>query len=353
VNLRILYDHQIFSLQPYGGVSRYFVELIKHLSQLPGAHTSVFMGRHINKYDLAAYQERFANFNASATTRSLIPRYLRLILNTLLFNWFYTRVNPDIYHQTYYFTLSPPASAKPIITIFDMVYELYPQSFPPYDFTSILKRRSVHNAAGVICVSHTTKADLVRLFGISPDNVAVTYLANSLYSTASTRPPIDGPYLLYVGRRPTFLRTEYKVVCFSGEPFTRRERHAIRQRGLANKILRCSGTDDILATLYRYAAAFVYPSLYEGFGLPALEAMHYGCPVVASDTPALAEVVGPAGLFFDPHDPDDLISKLERILRDQTLRTRLLATGYDRERSFSWDTCARDTVAFYHRIMNR
>ncbi len=111
-----------------------------------------------------------------------------------------------------------------------------------------------------------------------------------------------------------------------------------------------NGDDTMLANLYKYATAFIYPSKYEGFGLPPLEAMHYGVPVIASHTSSIPEVVGDAGVYFDPNSVDDMKEKIDFTLNSKNIRIQLRKKGYAREKSFSWDKCANETLKFYKEV---
>ena len=106
-----------------------------------------------------------------------------------------------------------------------------------------------------------------------------------------------------------------------------------------------------MANLYKFATVFIYPSLYEGFGIPPLEAMHYGCPVLASNSSSIPEVVGSAGLYFDPTSTDDLVLQLEQLVSDDTLRQRLSLAGFQQEKLFSWDRCADQVFNFYKKVL--
>jgi glycosyltransferase involved in cell wall biosynthesis len=111
-------------------------------------------------------------------------------------------------------------------------------------------------------------------------------------------------------------------------------------------------TDRKLTLLYRRAAAFVFPSLYEGFGMPILEAFACRCPVVLCDTPAMREIAADAGLFFRPNSSSDLAAAVSRILKDQALREDLVERGSQRATRFSWQKTAAETAAVYHRALN-
>jgi len=133
-----------------------------------------------------------------------------------------------------------------------------------------------------------------------------------------------------------------------GKKFSQDETNLIQSLGLStNKIRHINGDDQDLARLYRQASAFVYPSLYEGFGIPLLEAMSFGCPVVCSNTSSFPEVAGNACEFFDPYDHDSIAHALEKVLFSTELSKQLVELGKERIKSFSWEKCAAQTYAVY------
>lgn len=175
-------------------------------------------------------------------------------------------------------------------------------------------------------------------------------------------PIVKDPFILYVGLRGEYknfalvlaafaqsskINNNYKIVCFGGGKFNREEQMMLKQVGLADRVIWLSGTDEILANLYKYASVFVYPSLYEGFGIPPLEAMHYGCPVLTCNTSSIPEVVGSAGLYFDTTNMEELRDKMEKVLSDDELKQKLIKLGHQQEQHFNWDTCANETLQFY------
>jgi len=146
------------------------------------------------------------------------------------------------------------------------------------------------------------------------------------------------------------------LIAFGGHP--RRgpdpdpeERNEIRRLGVTDRVRFESGSDRELAARYQAAAAFIYPSKYEGFGIPPLEAMSHGCPVVCSNAGAIPEVVGDAGVYFDPNNAEELRTALERVLTTEGLQADLRARGYARIAAFSWDKCAAETARIYREIM--
>jgi glycosyltransferase involved in cell wall biosynthesis len=364
--IRILYDHQIFSLQRYGGVSRYFYELISRFSAMTNVDVSFFQGLHINGYGVERYRDRLRHFWGHR--RPAIPKthYLFRAFNHFLFSRVTRSWKADLYHATYYASLPASSAGKRILTVYDMIHERYPAFTAPRDKAARDKKVAVDRADGIICISESTKRDLMQYLKIPEEKIRVIYLANSLSAVVDLLPIVQRPYLLYVGDRNTYknfsfflsvyakdkrINSRVDLVCFGGGPFTSPERKAIASRGLEDKVSWQSGPDAVLANLYAHAAAFVYPSLYEGFGIPPLEAMHYGCPVLVSDTSSLPEVVGDAGLYFSPTSEDSLLAQLDRILTDSGLRQKLIGRGYVRDQQFSWNTTAEETLQFYREIV--
>jgi glycosyltransferase involved in cell wall biosynthesis len=376
--MKILYSHHAFCMQRHGGVSRYFTELFLRIPRCGDAATRVVAPLFDNEYLSRAR-------SATSVPRAVIgielptlpgPRVPRRVANALLARLVTTRQRGvDIFHQTYFspHDYSPP-SARRILTVFDMIHELYPNDFRRSDTTREAKRASIARADHVICISDATRSDLVRLLDVSPSKLSVVHLAGGLgdASRASTALPASGlvrAFILYVGRREGYknfqallsefggtptLRDRFDLVCFGGGEPTAAERESIAGAGLSeDQVDFRAGDDSDLARLYARAAALAYPSLYEGFGIPPLEAMEAGCPVVCAATSSLPEVAGDAAEYFDPHVSGALGAALSRVLDDPARRADLIARGFRRAESFSWDRCARETLAVYRNVLAR
>jgi glycosyltransferase involved in cell wall biosynthesis len=364
--IRIAYDHQFFSTFRYSGVTRYFYEIVSRLINEQDVSLSLYMGFHINEFDFARFKNRYAHF--FGYRRPVIPKTARLFntINDSLFPLFIKRAGPDIYHQTYYRLHLPGFRGKRVLTVYDMTGELFPDMFSRTDPVILEKQASIRQADAIIAISESTKNDIIRLLSIPTEKITVVYLANSLTALPGSRSPHRGPFILYVGQRflhknfPVLLNAychssrvnkEYGLVCFGGSPFTKEEEQILAQHGLSGHASHMCGSDDLLATYYSHASLLVYPSLYEGFGLPLLESMHYGCPVVASNSSSLPEVGADACIYFDPTSTADLTDKMERALFDDSLRGIMIERGHAREKQFSWDRAARETLQVYKRIM--
>lgn len=362
--MKVAFDHQIFAQQRYGGISRYFYELASRLSA--DTEVSVIAPLHVNGY-LAVDSTRDITRGKYVRSSSKFALSAVDLANRLALPLAWRGVDPDIVHETYFSMKPVGRGRRRVVTVYDMIHELFADEFPDAKQVAAAKRAAVDRAHHVICISETTQRDLVRLYNVDPARTSVVHLGYSMtdnpYGDKPPRPE-GRPTLLYVGNRrgyknfATLLQAyaaspvlqDYDVIAFGGHGVLREEQREIDRLGLGEKVRFESGSDRELAARYRAASAFIYPSMYEGFGIPPLEAMSHGCPVVCSNTGSIPEVVGDAGLYFDPTSVEDLRTVLERVATTEGLRTDLRALGYARLKEFSWDKCAADTLRIYRQI---
>jgi len=364
--VKVAFDHQVFSFQPYGGISRYFFELAHRLPAHGTSEVSVVAPLFVNNY--------LRSEPASGVVRRGYvpygPRRVPLIagVNRCVAPLAWRRVKADIVHETYYCAKPFGQARRRVVTVYDMIHELFAAEFPDGKRVTAAKRAAVDRADHVICISENTRRDLVRLFGVEPARTSVVHLGYPV----TAKPDADAmnsrksrPSLLYVGHRwgyknfaaviqayassPTL--REFELIAFGGPPLQRNERDEISQLGISDRVRFMSGSDQRLAACYESATAFIYPSKYEGFGLSPLEAMSHGCPVVCSNAGSIPEVVGDAGVYFDPNGPDELRTALERVATTESLQADLRARGYARVAAFSWDRCAAETARTYREIL--
>jgi len=366
VKIRLAYDHQIFSGLEYGGISRYFYELAVRLARLEKFEVTVLSPLYVNKYlrpepPLRVVGVRFPR----------IPRTGRIVrrIDAGLVRFLLKRQKPDIVHETFFAPkkLAPP-SARTILSVFDMVHEKFPHFCSRRDRTARVKRAAVERADHIICISENTRRDLLGMLSPEPSRVSVVHLGYTIgEAPAGEFRPVPEPYLAFVGLRggyknfagllrayaaSTLLKSSFRIVCFGGGPWTKPELRLIEELRIPReRVVRIDGDDDRLAALYRHAEAFIYPSLYEGFGMPLLEAMACGCPVICSRASAFPEVCGDAAAYFDPGDSESIRSVLERTLMSRESLISLAARGRERINRFSWDQCAAATAAVYEAIL--
>ncbi|ABW66338.1 glycosyltransferase family 4 protein [Desulfosudis oleivorans] len=365
--MNILYDYHIFHAQRHGGISRYFYELAKHLSAREDCSIEIFAPLHINEYldltsDIRLRGIKIKNYPFSGYIRRSINNALTRILIT-------RRSDLDIFHETFYSgTDHRPHSAKGLITVHDMIHEKFAEYFPGRDITTKIKAAAVNRADHVICVSENTRRDLIELLRVPEEKTSVVYHGYSLSGATPAVYPITGrkPFILYVGHRDGYknyqlllrayassksLRNEVPIICFGGGEITAHEKDLMALLNLPPDCVQyMEGNDSVLAGLYASASVFVYPSLYEGFGIPPLEAMALGCPVVCSNTGSIPEVVGNSARLFDPESESDLRSAMEEVVFSPEHAERLKAKGFDRIKMFSWEKCAQDTLAVYKKV---
>lgn len=367
--MNIVFDHHIFTMQSYGGISRYFVRLAQGLIALR-EQIDVIAPLHRNHYikDLPS-----VNVHGVGLKR-FPPKTGRIALfaNNFLSQFTMGGLDTDILHQTYYSANSGSSEFKGrVLTVYDMIHEKFPENFAPQDRTSNNKRLSVSRADHVICISNSTKRDLCTVFNVPENKVTVVHLGFEKFPILSNSKEVycdqARPFLLYVGARGgyknfealiravgsnTALKTEFDVVAFGGGPFNATEQKLFSELGFRkNAVRQIAGDDYILGSLYAQARAFVYPSIYEGFGLPPLEAMAHGCPVITSNSSSMPEVVGPAGAYFDPLDIDSQADAITKVVFDEQRRKCLIEAGMTQLSFFSWDRCALETQEVYKNVL--
>lgn len=360
--MRILYDGQIFNSQAAGGINRYFANLI---GRLPPDFQPVITTYRVPEVNWPRHPhlrvEQFKIFRPERLAYQMARPYFQNVAR---------RGHFQIAHPTYYHLLANQDIGGPgcpvVLTVYDMIYELLGDSvdFENHGFVVEAKRKAILKADAILCISQNTKRDLLELYPSVEPKITVTPLATELDEGQAHGPHAvpENPYFLFVGARAGYKNFEVMLValaqvagshpevalCLVGSPLGEAEQRRLSELKLAGRVHHFSNIgDDHLAKLYRCAVALVYPSLYEGFGIPPLEAMACGTLVVASNTSSLPEVVGEAGLLFDPKKPDELTAILESLLAQTEDREAMIARGRLQAAKFSWDEMAAQTVEVY------
>ncbi|WNC71196.1 glycosyltransferase family 1 protein [Thalassotalea psychrophila] len=365
--MKVAYDGNIFLSQKYGGISRYFNELFCQFDQQQEINYMVFSPLFINSYlhqvDPSIVYGKKINKIPNKMGR-LLTAYNLLLSNSAMKKW-----QPDLIHETYYSNFNVGNKSCPkVITVHDMIHEIYPSSFLANDPTAKYKRNAINRADHIIAASENTKKDLINIAGVTENKISVVHHGVSpIPGEAKTVPEaFDGSFLLYVGLRQGYknfenlikayasspnLKSDFTIVTFGGGAFSKGELNLFKQLKIPhNCIINMQGNDQQLKYLYTKAAAFVYPSLYEGFGMPPLEAMCYNCPVISSNSSSIPEVVGNAAYFFNPLDIEDLVYAIQQVVYSDQIRENLIKRGQQQRELFSWQRCASQTLDVYNRF---
>jgi glycosyltransferase involved in cell wall biosynthesis len=378
--MRVIVDGVVYGRQTYGGINTYFNEVLPRLATRHGAAVDVFMPNTLrgapprppvrcHRRELIPWRTGLS-WRMDERLRPLVE-YVNLGLITL---WGRTHARA-LYHSTYF--TSPPVPLPHVAMVHDLNHELFPQAYTD-EWGRWLRARYpayLRGATRIIAVSNTTKAHAVDLYGISPSVIDVVHHAvdpgvfyvdqgEAGSATLRDRLGIRGPYLLYVGIRGSAYKNFGTLLhalarrppaglglVVAGAPWSERERSELRRLALDSAVRLIEyPDDDTLRYLYSFASAFVYPSLNEGFGIPLLEAMACGTPVIAADIPVFREVAGDAAVYFDPRDPESLARAIDTGL-DEATRREHIARGFQRLQSYSWDKTTADTYAVYQKAL--
>jgi len=389
--MKILYDHQIFYRQNYGGVSRYFCALMHQFSLDPDMSFTLSL-RYVQNDNLSQfpqlnkYWSNRINYLYNNQFISSLQKKIRF--NALNFGLNYAINNQgesvrqlkkqdfDIFHPTYYepYFMQYLQKKPCVLTVYDMIHEIFPQYFKAKDQTTVWKKQLIENATAIIAISEKTKGDIIKFTNADPDRIHVIYLGNPFDHMSSPArnissqdsPVFNNPYLLFVGDRPAYKNFNFfidsiadllrkngglHIVCAGSLPFTHEEKKFLKNLDIFNKVHHVKINDTILKNLYQNARAFIFPSLYEGFGLPVLEAYSCGCPAIISRSSSLPEIGGDGAIYFEPLDRESIISAVETVLFNENYRQDLIKKGYNRLKFFSWEKTADSTKKVYNNLL--
>ena len=364
--MKILYDHQIFSIQKYGGIGKYFCEL---MINLPSEHEYILSLLLSDNQHLKEGYRYFKKLNIPLPDKKFKGKGF-LKRNIYNINKLYSMRaislnNFDLLHPTYFDTYFLNGLKKPfIITVHDLIEFKFKEQFRKISVMPQMKQL-IKKANRIIAVSDNTKKDLIDIFNINPGKIDTVYHGfNKPIHNKKANP--YGQYILFVGKRngyknfTTFVRAvsallnkerDLKLICV-GLPFEKEETNELRNLKILGKTSVLGVNEDKLNNLYSHARAFVYPTLYEGFGMPVLEAFANNCPVCLSHTSSLPEVAGEAGVYFDPNDQESILSAIEKVIYDADFSNKMIAAGNNRLKNFSWKYCAEQTVNSYKKTLS-
>lgn len=377
--MRILYDYQTFQLQRYGGISNSFVNLMKHLPPdidcqigIKDSDNVHLKESHLVPVGSMKTLDSYFGKNSHRgkghlykMARTLFPSLESDYKNRHYSEKLLARGNYDVFHPTYfddYFL--PYLNGKPfVLTIHDMIPELYPQYFERTDVQIVMRKKLAPLASAIVAVSENTKQDVIKILGVPEEKIHVVYHGCSFPSTES-QSLYAFPYILFVGERGLYKnfslfirsvipvlekRKDIAVVC-TGKPFSQKEQEMLRDCGVGDRFHHhWVETDSELYSLYHHAQCFVYPSEYEGFGIPILEAYQAECPVILNHASCFPEIAGDSALYFTSEE--ELTARILQLLDMSTSeREALLSQQKERLSMYSWEKSAKQLAAIYRSL---
>lgn len=345
---------------------RYTRKLIEYLEQLEGKRTD-------REYVILLHKVEFDDYVPKAKNFSKLEADFQFHTISEQFSYltFLNKLKADLIHFT--MPLQPIFyTGKKVTTMHDLILiRVYPGNKNWVIFKlkqiagtviyKLIGRTSKH----ILANSQFTKDDYVKFSHIDPEKVTVTHLSADVSTIKPTpySPLVDKKYILYVGQQSNYknlrrlmqahqqlltsLPDLQLVIVGKPNPYGEKTKQWAEQQNMKNIVYTGFVDDGELAWLYKNCGAYIFPSLMEGFGLPGLEAMSYGAPVVSSNTTSLPEVYGDAAQYFNPEDVDEMAEKIKEVLTNEKLRSKLIKDGTKRLKKFSWKRMAEQTLKVY------
>lgn len=375
--MRIGIDARFYGGAQNTGLGRYTEKLLEYLQKLDLE----------NEYIVFLKQDNFDSFNPvnSKFKKVLADYHWYSFAEQINMPRLISEAKVDFTHFLHYnvpFLYRGPF----IVTIHDLTITHFPTqratTLSPITYRfkhlayTIIMRSAVKRAEKIIAVSFYTRNDLAETYQLDPGKIVVTYEAADLITEKSSltaeevlkKYKIEQPYLIYVGNAYPHKNLEIMlsglkvleekygkkptlVLVGKEDYFYQRLKQKVFATQLSDQIVFCGYVpDEELPILYQQALVYIFPSLYEGFGLPPLEAMQYGLPVLSSQASCLPEILQDAALYFDPNDPQDIADKIAKISNDQNLRNTLASLGKQHVQQFSWEKMTADTLLVYNKF---
>jgi glycosyltransferase involved in cell wall biosynthesis len=362
--VKIVVDGVIYSLQSAGGISRMFRDLLPHICALDedlnfDLYVSKPYRQQLPEHDRIQYRQLMRRvLRPTRIFEALRPQIDKLLLSLTL-------DRKDTWFSTYH-TL-PPVPMKSVITpVYDLVYERFPEMFNRDGEKQLRQqiKQSIIEADLVVCISQTTANDVLDRYDISPEKVTVIPLAaNTFFQKLEPQEivpvaSIEKPFLLYVGARLKHKNFSELLEAYSswvhrhevdlvvvGGAWSPEEKQRLIDLDVDSKVrLLMNANDDLLRSLYNQALAFVYPSSWEGFGIPLLEAIRCGCPIICSNIASNYEVAGDYPVYFELGQPSSLHQAMDEVLLNQSGQASRLEQATLILEKYSWDNTARRLI---------
>ena len=366
--MKVFYDHKIFSQQERGGPSNYFIQLTNYLNNI-NVNAKIFAGFHLNKFlkensikNNIGFEKKLF-FSSYLANTKLVPKLDTL--NEIINKNFIKSFKPDIIHTTYYNGSFEKYKKPLVVTVFDLIHEIFYKNYG-YQNPQFPKKKALDRADHIICISKSTANDLKKFYNVDNNKISTIYLGTKKNLINNIKSPMDYPYILYVGTRHKYKNFEnflkalstapkilnnFKIVLFGGKNLTNFEYSLFKLYKIdPEKFLFYEGDNNLLNSFYQNARLLIYPSKYEGFGLPILEGFANSCPVICSDIPVFKEIADQAVEYFDPNDHLSMANTLSKVLFSDLIRKDLIKRGKKRLKFFSWMKCAEETSQVYKKM---
>ncbi len=365
-----------------GGIFIYAKSLIKHLSKMDCSNEYYLFTNRENEREFDVGNSKLlSNIFINIGTK---PQFKRIIWEQLILPIYIRRLKLDVIHSLSY-TLPILAGGHRVITICDMLYKVHPE------YINLIKKMywrifvpiSACRCQKIITISENSKNDISRYLNVKREKIVVTSLAlnddlakvkmpaQEEVEAVCRRQGLSRPYILSVGgigkhKNPFCLIKAFEIVykrpemrefslVISGNDYGIKEEviRLIKKRNLEHDVILPGYIDTKdLPAIYSGAEAYICPSYFEGFGLPLLEAMHYGIPIVASNKSSIPEVAGDAAIYVDPNNPEQLADVIYEVISNSELRKKMISRGYARVKEFSWEKTARLTLEAYEEAVS-
>lgn len=365
--IKVLFDHEIFSEQLYGGISRYFANIAEQMNKGNVVKVNIAV-LYTKNYYIRNFWQPYNNFIGRRLLKKDGRRYRK---NKKYSEKLLQKGAHDIYHATYYDTYALAFNRKPlVITIHDMIHEDSPEMFTNSEKIIEQKRKMMDAASAIIAISNYTKERILFHHPEYATKITVVYHGISQCTKTISQPEISLPdrFLLFVGERghyksfepfitaiASLLTTDknLKVVAAGGKAFDEAELELFSKLGITEQCIQLKASDNLLSHLYREALVFIYPSTQEGFGLPLLEAFGNNCPVACSNSSCLPEIAGNAASYFDTNNLSSILMAIQKIISDPAYANELKKQGENRLKEFTLNKCVEETITVYRKALNR
>ncbi|MXN91925.1 glycosyltransferase [Flavobacterium sp. Sd200] len=373
--MKILADPQIFNAQVYGGISRHYTEVFSELDKNTEIEINIPVYVSKNEYLKVSrlYKEQHKRYDVlfglfsklGISTRKMVKKWNNKKTIKAL-----QKKDYDVFAVTYYdaYFLEHLQGKPFVLTVYDMIHELFPQYFNDAAEIAANKLTLMKRAARIIAISHNTKNDILKIYPeIEEDKIEVIYHGNSILPQVNKSIDVPENYILFVGVRDNYKNFEFlvrsvkelfeadaslKLICAGGGSFKKNELALLEELNLTNSVMQKRFEDDSeLALLYKNAKCFVFPSEYEGFGIPVLEAMACGCPIVLTKNSSFPEVAAEAGIFFELGNQADLREKISLVVYNKDVRDQYIEKGLRHVERFTWQDTAIKTYEVYRAAM--